>query len=62
MFVFNYAIRQAINMFLAKTSCFIAVIVPLTDEMINQFKLGKPIDRSVPVDSQGFIPDEQVVN
>jgi hypothetical protein len=50
MFVFNYAIRQAINMFLAKTSCFIAVIVPLIDEMINQFRLVKPIDQPVPVD------------
>jgi hypothetical protein len=60
--MFNYAIRQAIDEFLAKTSCFIVVIVPLIGEMINRFRLMKPIDRPGPVDSQVFILDKQAVN
>jgi hypothetical protein len=49
-------------MFLAKTSRFIAIIVPLTDKTINQFRLIKPNSRSVPADSQVFIPNEQAID
>ena len=38
-------------MFLGKTSYFIAVIIPLTDEIVDWLKLIKPIGRLVPADS-----------
>jgi hypothetical protein len=50
-FIFNSVSRQAIYMFLGKTSYFIAVIIPLTDEIVDWFKLIKPIGRLVPADS-----------
>jgi hypothetical protein len=48
--------------FLVKTSHFIAVIIPLTDETVDRFRLVKPIDRSIPANSHVFIPDEQAVD
>jgi hypothetical protein len=43
-------------------SCFIVVIVLLTDKMVDQFILVRTINRLVPVDFQVFILDEQVVD
>jgi hypothetical protein len=40
-FVSNYAIRQALYIFLAKTSCFIVVTISLTVK--NWFRLVKLI-------------------
>ena len=48
--------------FLVKTSHFIAVIIPLTDETVDRFRLVKPIDRLIPANSHVFIPDEQAVD
>jgi hypothetical protein len=50
-FIFNFISRQAIYMFLSKTNHFIAVIIPLTDEIVDWFKLIMPIGRLVPADS-----------
>jgi hypothetical protein len=38
-------------MFLAKTSCFVAVTIPLIDETIDRFRLFKSIGRSVSANS-----------
>ena len=38
-------------MFLAKTSCFIAVTIPLIDETIDRFRLFKSIGRPISADS-----------
>jgi hypothetical protein len=48
--------------FLVKTSHFIAVIIALTDETVDRFRLVKPIDRSIPANSHVFIPDAQAVD
>jgi len=48
--------------FLAKTSHFIAVIIHLTNETVDRFRLVKPIDRSIPANSHVFIPNEQAVD
>jgi hypothetical protein len=42
----NSLIREAI--YIAKTSCFITVPIPLTAKTINWFRLVKPIDQSIP--------------
>jgi hypothetical protein len=45
--IFNSTIRQVvvvIIIIIAKTSCFIVVIVSLTDETVVQFRLVKSID------------------
>jgi hypothetical protein len=56
--VYNSIIRQAIYMFLAKTSCFIFVIIPLTNQIVDQFRLVKPIDRSIPAKFPSVHPNE----
>jgi len=50
-FVLNSSIWQAIYMFLAKISCFIAIIIPLTTKIVEWFRLVKPIGRLIPTDS-----------
>jgi hypothetical protein len=37
--------------FLKKKSCFIAIIVPLTAKMIDQFRMVNSIGWSIPADS-----------
>jgi hypothetical protein len=59
-FVSNSAIKQALYMFLAKTSCFIVVTISLTVK--NRFRLVKLIGWSIPVDSETFIHDEQAID
>jgi hypothetical protein len=49
--IFYSAIRQAIYIFLAKTSRFITIIVPLIDKTINYFRLIKPNSRPISADS-----------
>ena len=48
--------------FIAKTSYFIVVIVPQTDEIVDRFRLLKPNNRLVPANSQMFISDEQAID
>jgi hypothetical protein len=50
------------HMFLTKTSCFIVVIIPLTNETVDRFRLIKPIGQPIFSYSHVLIPNEQTVD
>jgi hypothetical protein len=58
----NIYINVCVCVFIAKTSYFIVVIVPQTDEIVDRFRLLKPNNRLVPANSQMFISDEQAID